>query len=119
MKEFRFVQEGNEMRIISREELREKLERGDNFKLYMTLGRQAFAQSHIPGSINLESITEATANMSPDDEIVVYCANPACPASIRAYMKLRQQGCRNVYRYAGGLMEWEAAGYELAGSSNK
>jgi len=104
------------MRIMSREELKEKLDRGDKFKLYMTLGRHAFDQSHIPGSLHLDNIAEAVANLSPEEEIVVYCANPACPSSFRAYMVLCRLGYKNLYRYAGGLADWQDAGYELAGS---
>ena len=101
------------MRIINREELKEKLDRGDNFKLYMTLSRHAYEQSHIPGSIHLDNIATVAATLSPDDEIVVYCANPACPSSVQAYMRLRQLGCKNLYRFAGGLTEWQDAGYQL------
>lgn len=104
------------MRIISREELKRKLDRGDRFKLFMTLDRQAFEQSHIPGSLHLSNIAKVASTLRPDDEIVVYCANPACPSSFNAYHELEKQGCRNLYRYAGGLMEWHEAGYELAGT---
>ncbi|WP_420627780.1 rhodanese-like domain-containing protein [Candidatus Leptofilum sp.] len=104
------------MRIISLEDLKEKLDRGDNFKLFMTLERQYFEQSHIPGSQHLENIPETVANLSPDDEIVVYCSNPACPSSFNAYMMLSKLGYQNLYRYAGGLAAWQEAGYELAGS---
>jgi rhodanese-related sulfurtransferase len=105
-----------EMRIISREKLKEKLDRGDQFKLYMTLDRRAFEQSRIPGSIHLNNIAEVAANLSPEEEIVVYCANPACPSSFNAYMILCSLGYKNLYRYAGGLTDWQDAGYELVGS---
>lgn len=104
------------MRVISREQLKRKLDRGDNFKLYMTLDRRAFEYSHIPGSIHLDNAADVAGKLSPQDEIVVYCANPACPASIRAYLKLQSLGYQNLYRYAGGIEEWYDAGYELVGN---
>jgi rhodanese-related sulfurtransferase len=104
-----------EMRIMSRDELKEKLDRGDTFKLYMTLDWQAFEHSHIPGSIHLDNIDKEAASLSPEDEIVVYCSNPACPSSINAYRMLRNLGFKNLYRYAGGLEEWHDAGYPLVG----
>lgn len=107
------------MKIISREELKEKLDRGDNFKLYMTLDRQAYEQSHIPGSIHLDNIATQVANLSPEDEIVVYCSNPVCTSSINAYKVLRSMGCKNLYRYSGGLMAWQEAGYKLEGTMTK
>lgn len=104
-----------EIKIMSREELKEKLDRGDTFKLYMTLDRRAFDQSHIPGSIHLHDIAEVAATLEIDEEIVAYCANPACTSSINAYRRLRRLGFTNLYRYAGGLEEWRDAGYTLVG----
>ena len=36
------------MNIIDREELKEKLDRGDDFKLVMTLSEWAYEAQHIP-----------------------------------------------------------------------
>ena len=47
------------MKLISREELKEKLDRGDNFKLVNALGEWAFNAKHIPGSINISKIEDA------------------------------------------------------------
>ena len=38
------------MNLISREELKEKLDRGDDVKLVLTLGELGFRAKHIPGS---------------------------------------------------------------------
>ena len=54
-----------------------------------------------------------------NDEIVVYCSNVACPASIMAYQILRSEGYNDICRYAGGLEDWEAAGYPLEGEMVK
>ncbi|MCB0112245.1 MAG: rhodanese-like domain-containing protein [Caldilineaceae bacterium] len=105
------------MRIIQRKELKTKLDRGDDFKLIMTLNEWAFRTKHIPGSIHLTSQAQAAALLHPNDEIIVYCTNPACSASIIAYEALRAQGFANIARYAGGIEDWEAAGYPLAGDT--
>ena len=102
------------MRIINREELKEKLDRGDDVKLVMTLNEWAYRTKHIPGSIWLASHEQANALLKPDDEIIVYCTNPACNASIIAYEALRRHGFTNVVRYPGGIQGWEEAGYPLA-----
>jgi rhodanese-related sulfurtransferase len=104
------------MRIISREDLTERLDRGDPIKLYMTLDRQAFEHRHIPGSLHLDNVAKVAASLAPEEEIIVYCANPACPSSFNAYLALQNLGCRNLYRYAGGLIDWSEAGYRLVGS---
>ncbi len=105
------------MRIMSKEELKAKLDRGDEFKLIMTLDRQAFDNMHIPGSLHFSSIHQAMQYLNPDDEIIVYCSHELCSSSINAYLILRSYGFKNIYRYAGGLAEWQEAGYPLQGNA--
>jgi rhodanese-related sulfurtransferase len=102
--------------IIDREELKEKLDRGDDFKLVMTLSRWAFEAQHIPGSINITDMEDAKKILDPEDEIVVYCSNVQCIASQIAYKILEANGYKNIRRYAGGLVDWQEAGYPLDGS---
>lgn len=103
------------MKLISREELKEKLDRGDDFNLVMVLSEWAYRAKHIPGSINITSPQEALETLRPDDQIVLYCSNPACPASPYAYELLTRNGYSNVRRYAGGIADWEEAGFPLDG----
>lgn len=103
------------MNLISREELKEKLDRGDDFKLVMALGDWAYRAKHIPGSLNISRIEDAGKALNVDDEIVVYCSDEACVASRAAYQILVNRGYKNVRRYAGGLSDWEDAGYPLEG----
>jgi rhodanese-related sulfurtransferase len=92
------------MNLISREQLKEKLDRGDDFKLVMVLGDWAYRAKHIPGSLNISRIQDAANILSVDDE-----------ASQAAYRLLVDRGFENVRRYAGGLSDWEDAGYPLEG----
>jgi rhodanese-related sulfurtransferase len=101
------------MNLISREELHRKLERGDDFRLVMTLSLFAYETKHIPTSLHFASLEEALATLDPGDEIVVYCGDVHCPASIRAYTRLERAGYERVRRYAGGIADWEEAGYPL------
>ncbi len=105
-----------DIETISRDELKAKLDRGDDFKLVMTLHDWAFDDAHIPGSINVTSPALAASELAEDDEIVVYCSDEACIASQIAYRALLEAGYRKVRRYAGGLTDWQAAGYPLDGS---
>jgi 3-mercaptopyruvate sulfurtransferase SseA len=50
-----------------------------------------------------------------NDVIIIYCTDEACNRSIILYQKLDSFGYQKIFRFAGGLREWEAAGYELAG----
>jgi rhodanese-related sulfurtransferase len=109
------MEEATDVNLISREELRRKLERGDEFKLVMTLSGFAYRTKHIPSSLHFETIAEAVAALDREDEIVVYCADLHCPASIYAYRLLEREGFTHVRRYAGGVADWEEAGYPLEG----
>ena len=41
------------MKTITREQLEEKMDRGEDFILLDTLGEEYYRQSHLPGAINL------------------------------------------------------------------
>jgi rhodanese-related sulfurtransferase len=101
------------MKLITREELRRKMERGDEFKLVMTLSALAYRAKHIPSSYYFETIGEALAALDRTEEIIVYCADVNCAASIYAYRHLERAGYTRVRRYAGGIADWEQAGYPL------
>ncbi|MEA2001388.1 MAG: rhodanese-like domain-containing protein [Actinomycetota bacterium] len=102
-----------EIRTIEREELKAKLERGDNFRLVMAMHEWGFNAAHIPGSLHFNTVEEARQSLDLDDEIVVYCSDPACLASQFAYRWLIDAGYTDVRRYPGGASDWAAAGYEL------
>ena len=68
------------VKTISREELKQKIDRNDDFVLVETLSETAFHHQHLPGAINLppDRIAELAPELLPDKnaEIVVYCAKP-------------------------------------------
>jgi protein-disulfide isomerase len=101
------------LKTISLEELKEMLDREQSFNLVMTLGEGAFRRGHIPGSINISSLEQAEGLISPEDEIVVYCHDENCPASKAAYQMLVNHGFSKVHRFAGGIREWQEAGYPV------
>ena len=104
-----------EVNLIFREQLKEKLDRGDNFKLVIVLGEWAYRAKHIPTSLNVTTPEAATEVLHPEDEIVVYCSNVDCPASPYAYHLLTTTGHKNVRRYAGGIADWKEGGLPLEG----
>lgn len=104
------------MNLIGREELKSRIDRGDQFKLVFALGSWAFDALHIPGSLHYGSPEEALADLDPNDDIVVYCSGPSCVASLAGYRILEDAGFTRVRRYAGGLEDWQAAGYPLEGT---
>jgi rhodanese-related sulfurtransferase len=103
------------IKTITREELRQKLDLGEPFKLIMALNGWAFEAKHIPGSLHFDTPEGLFAAVRPDDEVVVYCSNVDCLSSVALYRDLVRRGYRNVRRYAGGLLDWEDAGLPIEG----
>jgi rhodanese-related sulfurtransferase len=103
---------------VTVEELREKLERGDDFVLVDALAPMVYAHSHLPGAINMppnavDTIRCAKRMPDLDIEIVVYCANLKCDDSVVTGERLRELGYTNVRHYEGGKDEWRELGLPL------
>lgn len=68
------------IQTISRDELKQKLDRKDDFLLVETLANVAYQHAHLPHAINLppDQLKELASTLLLDKhaEIVVYCANP-------------------------------------------
>ena len=103
------------MDLIGSEELKEKLDRGETFKLVMTLGEWEYRAKHIPGSLRISTLEEGLKTLDPREEIGLHDSGPHCPASRMAYTALKTRGYERVKRYAAGLEEWENLGYALEG----
>lgn len=100
---------------VDREELRARLARGDDFKLVMAAHDWAFRAKHIPGSIHFRTDQEMLAGLAPDDDIVVYCSNVDCNASLALIKKLHDHGYHRLAHYRGGLIDWEDGGLPVEG----
>jgi rhodanese-related sulfurtransferase len=68
------------VKTISRDELKQKIDRKEDFMLVETLPATAYHHNHLPGAVNLppESIKELASKLLPDQgaDIIVYCASP-------------------------------------------
>ena len=64
------------MKTITREELKEKMDRGDDFVLLEALGETSYRRAHLPGAIRFQD-TGRAPELLPDKsaEIVAYCSN--------------------------------------------
>ena len=65
---------------ITREELKAKIDRGENFVLVDTMPERYYRHSHLPGAINVpaDEVRERAPELLPDKnaEIIVYCLDP-------------------------------------------
>ncbi len=69
------------MTTIPREDLKAKLDRGDDFVLVESLPEETFQHAHLPGAVNIppDQVRELAPELLPDKdaEIVVYCTDAA------------------------------------------
>jgi rhodanese-related sulfurtransferase len=74
-----------------------------------------FAQSHVPGAINLPHGKMTAHRMSewaPDTLFVVYCAGPHCNGADKAAFRLAKLGLK-AKLMIGGLTGWADEGFAL------
>jgi rhodanese-related sulfurtransferase len=104
---------------VGRDELWQKIERGERFVLIDALSPMSYAASHLPGAVNVqpETVAERATRTIPaeDAEVVVYCSSESCDSSLLVARRLVELGYRNVRHYAGGKDDWAAAGLPLEG----
>jgi rhodanese-related sulfurtransferase len=64
------------VKTITREELKGKMDRGDDFVLLEVLGEASYQRAHLPGAIRFQSM-DHTSELWPNKstEIVAYCSN--------------------------------------------
>lgn len=104
-------------KTITRTELLEKMNNGDDFKLIEVLSPDQYQKEHIKGAINIplsEIGKKAKNELNKDEDIVVYCSDKNCKASPTAAEKLEQIGFKNVYDYEAGKKDWIEAGLPTA-----
>lgn len=64
------------MKTIDREELKTKMDRGDEFVLLEVLGEASYRRAHLPSAVRFEDI-DLIPELLPDKstEVVAYCSN--------------------------------------------
>jgi rhodanese-related sulfurtransferase/DNA-binding HxlR family transcriptional regulator len=101
---------GEEVEAIGREELVDRLGRGD-VVLVDVRPTEEFVAGHIEGarSIPLDELEQRIAELPADREIVAYCRGPFCAYAHEAVRHLRAAG-RPARRLEDGWPEWRLAG---------
>jgi len=93
------------VKTISRDELKEKMNRGHDFVLIDTLAGLYYRHSHLPGAINVpaDEVGERAQELLPggEAEVVAYCTDPPRSASEKAALELAAMGYDNVRDYGG------------------
>lgn len=102
---------------ITRDELWAKIRRGDDFVLLEVLAPASYGYGHLPGALNLplDQVKVRAHELIPsrDTEVVVYCGNRDCPASLHAADELANLGYTDVLDYVHGKADWKEAGLPM------
>jgi rhodanese-related sulfurtransferase/DNA-binding HxlR family transcriptional regulator len=100
---------GDPVEAIGREELLERLKRGD-VVLVDVRPEEEFAAGHIDGarSIPLEELERRIAELPAEREVVAYCRGPFCAYAHEAVRQLQAAG-RSALRLEDGWPEWRLA----------
>jgi rhodanese-related sulfurtransferase len=64
------------VKTISREDLKEKIDRGDEFVLLEVLSEASYGRAHLPGAIRFQNM-DPIPDLLPDKntKVVAYCSN--------------------------------------------
>jgi rhodanese-related sulfurtransferase len=100
---------GEDVDTIGRDELLERLGRGD-IVLVDVRPEAEYEAGHIEGaqSVPLEELERRLAELPPEAEIVAYCRGPFCAYAHEAVRRLRAEG-RRAQRLEDGWPEWRLA----------
>ncbi len=110
------------MRLITREELRDKLIVGEAVTLIEALPKKYWRDSHLPGALQMDytEVPEKAETLLPDKgaAIVVYCASAQCQNSSKAARTLEGLGYTNVSEYSEGKQHWLEVGLPVVSGIN-
>jgi len=98
---------------VTREQLLERLDRGDVVVLDVR-PEEEFAAGHIPGarSVPFAEIEGALADLTDDREVVAYCRGTYCVMASDAVRLLHAAGI-TAHRLQDGMLEWRLAGLPM------
>ena len=112
------------MKIISTEDVKSKIERGEEFALIEVLSPKSYEAYHLPTAINVpvdrDEFDDNVKYVVPnkDTPVVVYCSDEQCAASAKAGRRLEELGYSDVMHYKAGKEGWRDAGFRGVQSEN-
>jgi rhodanese-related sulfurtransferase len=116
----RFLQIVNDakrrVREVNVEDVKQMLDRGENFTLVDVREESEFAKDHLPGAVHLgKGVIERDVEQKLPDTaapLVLYCGGGF--RSALAADNLQKMGYTNVVSMDGGIRDWRHKGYPLS-----
>ena len=104
--------------FIPAEQIRNMQEVGANFLLIDARPVEMFKEGHLPNAINvpaykLDKVIMDKIAPELNKKLVFYCGGIMCPASAVAAAKAIDYGYIYVYRYRGGMEDWQKHNYKV------
>lgn len=95
-----------QIKQISVEQLKEKMDKKESFRLIDVREEEEYKTAHIEGStlIPLSQLTQRAQELKADEELIVHCHHGG--RSQRACEYLAAQGFKNVANLSGGIDAW-------------
>jgi rhodanese-related sulfurtransferase len=99
---------------ITPQELKGRMDHGENVVLIDLRSEFEWAEGRIPGSLtpvgdDLETLISGT----PKGEVVLYCSCPNEASSARAALRLKRHGVKHVRPLEGGFPVWKKLGFPV------
>lgn len=112
----------NAPREITSDDLKKRMDTGDDILLVDLLGPRSFESLHVPGAVAVDGraddridAVKTLAEGDLDRTVVVYALNFKDPLSTQVAMELMEEGFGDVWDFKGGLKDWSAELYPLEG----
>ena len=96
------------LECISKDELLERMNKKSNFILVDTVGKYNGNRFRSKGAktIPYPEVIDRRGELTPYNEIIIYCKNKNCKASKKVALGLKLLNIPNVKVYEGGIDEW-------------
>ncbi len=106
--------ESAEIPKISIEELKQKMEFGEDFVLIDSRSQVEYEEEHIKGAISVPypQTEEVASGLDKNKEIIIYCRGEKCGTSRTMGKKLIELGFENVKELPHKIKEWKEIGGE-------
>lgn len=111
--------------LISTEDIKKKLDAGEDMVIIDTMPEDSYHKNHIPGAVGavlpgkMEEVDperrRAFVKALGEDKnkpVIIYCGRVSCYRSHVGALIAREEGFTNVLRHPGGIDAWLEAGYK-------
>jgi rhodanese-related sulfurtransferase len=109
--------EARETTRVMVDEIRERMERGEQFTFVDARNAQAWAdaETKLPGALRVpaDEVEQHLSEISHDRTVITYCTCPNEASSAQVAHKLAEHGYKNVHPLFIGFEAWQKAGLPL------